>query len=1316
MKQTKRFLAALLTLFLVFGGVFADLGDNVVIARAEENTGAVEITSEGLKTGTDYGTPGIIGIYVLDEMGHKSATVSLEDGSSISGYVVGKNNPKPGKGDIVEKGAAIKLVPELDCTVSLVVRSNAEKTFYFVTQAADGSVTSVTEDESGVDGKVYKRFTYELKAGNTYYAYRNGSKASFAEISYTYSGTPVGQTQLEEVELVEGLVAFEGAEGGGMYATGGRGGDVYVVTNLEDYGPGENKIEGSLRYGVETSPTAGRIIVFNVGGTIHLKDTLSLSGKKNLTIAGQTAPGEGITIGGADTNISDSENLIIRFVHFRVGTENLLSGGDSFDALWGRDNSNFIIDHCSFSWSTDETLSTYRGKDGTVQWCIISESLTVSGHSKGRHGYGGIWGGDNTVFQYNLISDHTSRNPRIGGGSMTDPTKEESFATVQLSNNVAYNYGFYVCYGGGYAYTNYINNYLKTGPGTRDSIQNTLIDYGEDGKKGGVYLDGNVVENESGIITDNTVGVDITGDTTWATEKYTADAFDTVTLVSAEEAYDKVLAQAGATYPKRDAIDARVVAHVDNGTGYYINTQDEIGGYCAPEVYREESFDTDMDGIPDAWETANGLNPSDNTDSRKLNKEGYAWVEVYFNELVEDVVAANYKAKNPDVSIDLTNNTLLEEGKDVTVTASPKANNGGSIAKVEFFKGNELVGTIEAAPYSYIFKGLPDGTYDISVRAIDNDGNATQSETSKLHVNSTAGTGEWESVDIGNHNIPGTASLDADTGVMTIKSSGRIGKSEGNNKELDAANKTDYSNGTNDDFHYVYQSITGDGEIIAKLDEYLVVDNHSFNGVMFREDLTPDAASVGVGLSMVKIENSTVWSAFMIDRDKTGGDITTIGGSIDSASAAEKAGIPMIQDLNFKEGNTFNGTWLKLLRKGDTFNGFVSEDGMSWRQIGTMDVKMPETIYVGLAVDAAKVANDIDNYATAKFSGVEVNTEWVSLTYDVEDVEVEGPAEIALGKDVVIQFTNATGYDLPKNVKVTNAGGAEVDFVYQPSSGLLTLENVTENLTIAGEGETRVVEAVTFEEVDEGNLLTVEEKDGKLVLTQTASSGQTAKDSKTAPVNQSFILFPETKKPQTLSMTLKITEFVKTADEKNTGVFVGAYAVDNHAFTTLGFRAYENEKKDSLSAYWTKADDYVGNGSPKFQAQTGVEYKVTFTTNAEGQYQVNFEAMDGSVKASDGVKNFKVNENFMQQGEKVRMGIGIIGATVEISDLTLVDYEGNEIYPGKNLSANQETDIPVEGESLQEESGNGVGIIVLLIVGCIAAACGITVYRKKKGN
>ena len=229
------------------------------------------------------------------------------------------------------------------------------------------------------------------------------------------------------------------------------------------------------------------------------------------------------------------------------------------DALWGRDNKTFMIDHCSFSWNTDETVSTYRGQDGTVQWCIVSESLTVSGHSKGRHGYGGIFGGDNVLFQNNLIANHTSRNPRIGGGCMGDPTKDGgSTATLQLSNNIIYNWGYNTCYGGGYAYTNFINNFLKPGQGTREQVRYQVIDMGEATKPGGFYVNGNYMDGNAEITADNAKGSKMSGVTEGANKTvvsetpYTAEGFDSATVTSAADCYEPVLAQSGATYPYRE--------------------------------------------------------------------------------------------------------------------------------------------------------------------------------------------------------------------------------------------------------------------------------------------------------------------------------------------------------------------------------------------------------------------------------------------------------------------------------------------------------------------------------------------------------------------------------------------------------------------------------------------------------------------------------------------------------------------------------------------------------------------------------------------
>ncbi|MDF2790116.1 MAG: hypothetical protein K0S80_3214, partial [Neobacillus sp.] len=177
------------------------------------------------------------------------------------------------------------------------------------------------------------------------------------------------------------ILAFPGAEGGGRYTSGGRFGEVYIVNTLKDYGTGEKAIQGSLRDALSKD---NRFIVFNLSGTINLKEPLSLRKRKNVTIAGQTAPGDGITITGYETNISDSENVIIRYLRFRPGAENVHTG-DSMDAIWGRSMKNVMIDHLSTSWSTDETMSLYRAENMTVQWSIVAESLAMSGHTKGRH-------------------------------------------------------------------------------------------------------------------------------------------------------------------------------------------------------------------------------------------------------------------------------------------------------------------------------------------------------------------------------------------------------------------------------------------------------------------------------------------------------------------------------------------------------------------------------------------------------------------------------------------------------------------------------------------------------------------------------------------------------------------------------------------------------------------------------------------------------------------------------------------------------------------------------------------------------------------
>ncbi len=1117
-----------------------------------------------------------------------------------------------------------------------------------------------------------------------------GGFGAFGPVDRVHASQPSAGAA-ESVQFPDGSIpAFPGAEGGGMYATGGRGGDVYVVRNLNDSG------EGSLRHGINTAPESGRIIVFDVGGTIHLESPLSFKNKSNITIAGQTAPGDGVTIAGYDTNISNSKNIIIRFMRFRVGTENLLKGGDSMDALWGRDNDTFIIDHCSFSWNTDETLSTYRGKNGTVQWCIISESLTVSGHSKGRHGYGGIFGGNNTVFQYNLLADHTSRNPRIGGGSMTDPTSERSFATLQVSNNVLYNHGYLPCYGGGFAYTNYINNYVQGGPGTRESLKDILIYVGEKNKTGGFYVNGNILAGNERITNDNRAGIKEDAPDYVSAEPYapTEDAanpkaFD-VTLVSAADCYEPVLNGAGATFPLRDAVDARVVAQVRSNTGFYINTPDEVGGYPARVVTAADigRTDTDGDGIPDAWEISHGLNPQDAGDSRlpaSLDagspNYGYAWIEVYCSELVSEVVKSGCLAPNPEVGIDLENNTLIDEGEDVTVTAEAFAKNGGSIARVEFFNGDQVVGAADKAPYSYTYTGLKDGTYNISVRAYDNEGNATQSNTSKLHVNSTAGTGDWTGKDVGRPGVAGTASLT--DGVLTVKGAGKLGRSEG------SVEGSPLNNAASDDFQFVYQKMEGDGELTAKLDSYLAVDCHTFNGLMFRESLEEDAAAAALGLTLTKIwdGNITTWTAFMVKRTAAGGNMSTIGSSIDSYASALKADIPVVSNLGFKSGDTFRGIWLKLNRNGDVFTGSISNDGQTWKPVGEVTVKMPETVYVGFAVEAGKAANLLENYATAQFSNIALYTDFRSIAYELEDVEYTGADQFASGEDISVTLSPAKGYLLPETVEVL-VGGRAAEVSYDREKGVIALKNPAEDVVIRARGIKRTVVPVICEEVDPENLLTVQAEDGRLILAQNAQEGSTSTgvpggDYQEAE-NESWILFPEVDRPHKMSLKLTVSKVLDAGGHDNTGVFVGAFDVSEgrQAFCALGFRPCA-KAGEAVSKFWTKTDK-TGNGGIKRALEMNMVYSVEFSYDEKGQYAVSWESESGS----KGSETFKAGESYLKNGDIVRYGIGLIGAEAVITDLKFMDYEDNVLYD-QNAAQTLEAMVKVQGE----DGGQGTGAL-----------------------
>ncbi|MBR4052893.1 MAG: pectate lyase [Alistipes sp.] len=513
--------------------------------------------------------------------------------------------------------------------------------------------------------------------------------------------TPEPQTLKLPAAEQDGVIrAFPGAEGGGMYTTGGRGGKVIHVTNLNDSG------EGSLRAAVNES--GARTIVFDVAGTIELQSDLRIK-KGDLTIAGQTAPGGGICLRNYST-VVDADNVIIRFLRFRPGVDGI--GGDGRDALWGRYHKNIIIDHCSMSWSTDECSSFYANQHFTMQWCLLAESLHNAGHTKGSHGYGGVWDGVSASFHHNLLANHDSRNPRFGSPNTYAPNAtnhdiKQSERSIDYRNNVVYNFCSNSAYGGEGAKMNFVGNYYKWGPGSingkgmaykndwseEDRGKRRSYFYQVDGKytTGGVtydegaahiFTDGNSNYFDSSIDPSSSVGAQLMADNrrgfplsegsisekspevTWLDRvlpiRYNGTACS-VTSHTAPMAYERVLDYAGASLC-RDAVDARNVTHTRAATFYkngsmgskngIIDLPEDVGGYPTLSATEEEIAravtDTDQDEIPDYYEEQLGLDKTKADATLKtIDPQGlYTNFEIYLHYLVQDITAAQTEGGN----------------------------------------------------------------------------------------------------------------------------------------------------------------------------------------------------------------------------------------------------------------------------------------------------------------------------------------------------------------------------------------------------------------------------------------------------------------------------------------------------------------------------------------------------------------------------------------------------------------------------------------------------------------------------------------------
>ena len=558
--------------------------------------------------------------------------------------------------------------------------------------------------------------------------------------------------------------AFPGAEGHGRYVTGGRGGKVVHVTNLNDSGT------GSFREAVKSGK---RIIVFDVAGVIALKSDLKIG--DNITILGQTAPSPGITL--RYYTVQPGNNDIIRFLRIRRGEEKNIN--DGADATWQRNKTGIIFDHCSFSWSIDEVASFYDNNNFTMQWCTVAESLTNPGHSKGAHGYGGIWGGKLASFHHNFVGHLMNRGPRFNGAryGWTGYTSNKEYSTYKWQNAVqAENVDFRncvmynaqgTCYGGpGGGQINIVNNYYKAGPshslkgktlnglkvdistgsvrGNQDRITLVTLSTQSNSDKNHpelydmtsrYFINGNITETTKGSVTqnqdwkgisydkgipslngeyyspdaknfygDNVAHVTISGKSCVKIKMDNPAPTGEITTHSAAEAFSKVVAYGGASL-YRDEIDARYMEEAKTGTAKYegsitkspgiIDKVSDVKGYTEANfgtASRPADFDTDKDGIPDAWELANGLNPNDGSDALTYSLDGkgyYTNVEVYANSLVEDIM----KQGNADAESKV--DEYYPAWKNPTGILQNTGSNPSELVKVTYYSLN---GTLLSAP------------------------------------------------------------------------------------------------------------------------------------------------------------------------------------------------------------------------------------------------------------------------------------------------------------------------------------------------------------------------------------------------------------------------------------------------------------------------------------------------------------------------------------------------------------------------------------------------------------------------------------------
>lgn len=642
--------------------------------------------------------------------------------------------------------------------------------------------------------------------------------------------------QTTPAQAAGGLLAFPGATGAGRYATGGRGGEIYHVTNLNDSGA------GSLRDAVSKP---NRIVVFDVSGTIELSGNIVCT--DNITIAGQTAPGgSGVTLKNYKFGMG-GDNIIVRYLSSRPGPDKCTSSGN--DGWGGAKGSNSIVDHCSLGWTTDEQWGLYSNNEYyTVQYSVIGPANSWGGHVKGVHGFGIMMGKGYFSFDHNLIIHNVSRNFR---------GKTQGTETADFTNNIIYDWGYQTAYGT-IGHLNYVNNTLKAGNSTTGGYHWMYVDSGTSPQNFKVYCAGNRLINKDGsfhaITNDNWSGVTVKeaiGIT--KNDLYSASPFGTTvngenvstaaTCESAEASYEHVIEFAGngISPDKRTAIDRQCAEETKNGTGQCSGTEafdssvSELTKYSIQcgvtyqypsAVTKKEITDADNDGMDDAWELARGLNPNDGTDYKgDYCGMGYMNIEYYINDLTVNSVPAGVVELSPENGIDPISAFETIEGESYAAQEGVRAEDNASCS------GGQNVGFVENGDYVMFRKVDFDGTARSFTANVS--GNAAGIEiyldalsgtpAAKLNFSGTSGFSDYQQITWGIQPIDGQ--------------------------------------------HNVYLKFTGGEGYLLNLDSFVFGhDAIPINGKFFRNlEVEGDAHPEG----WVIAENAAVGSAVFGDRDFT---------------------------------------------------------------------------------------------------------------------------------------------------------------------------------------------------------------------------------------------------------------------------------------------------------------------------------------------------------------------------------------------------------------------------------------------------------------